>query len=167
MRATRNPRSGNNGWVIYTWTCADCPGWAEEYWPTQQEANSAADSSVTEHLKVCPGNARLAVVGRPPHSHPEQLGVERLMGAYDPNEPMLVPAWAVLAARSALGFLSRQVSAGATTDFSNDDEIWLWATNVTAANPLPDRALPDTRAELSQLLRDASNTLAASLPKPF
>lgn len=150
----------------YTWTCADCPAWAETYWDTSEQANAAADAIEAEHRAACPKGGRLTVIGRPDKSHPEQLGIEQLLGTYDPNEPLLVPAWAVLVSRSLVSFFARQLARGATADLSNPDEVWLWATNITAANPLPDQPRPETMAELEKLLQAAARALGNSLPKP-
>jgi hypothetical protein len=86
----------------YTWTCADCPTWAERYWSDATGAEHAADAEAVKHRSVCPGAARLIITTG--SNHPERLGAERLIGNYDPDEPVFVPAWAVHTARALAGY---------------------------------------------------------------
>lgn len=146
---------------MYTWTCTSCPARSEQDWPDPQDAAAAGAA----HGAVCAAGGQAVVIARA-DPHPEQLGAAHRLGNYDRDEPLLVPAWVVLVARSAvgrLGLLARG-RAALPLDFADPDEVLLWSRVLTVANPRPDRPAPQTRDEIATLLDEVRAALNAALP---
>ncbi len=155
---------GTNPGASYTWTCSSCPAWGERYWSTSEEA--VDDPPARAHATACPGGGGIVVVHRPAESPPERLGAERIIGTYDPDEPLIVPYWAVLVARGLAGLVARHADRGATVNLADDNELQLVVGALLAANPLPDAARPTDHHSLARTLRHLADTIAGSLPKP-
>lgn len=148
----------------FTWTCTDCPAWAEQYWHAPGDAER--DPGAETHVANCPAGGRIVIVRRSAQTSPEQAGAERLIGTYDPNELLVVPYWAVLAARGLAGVMARQAELGGRLDLSSDAYLRLIGGAVLAADPLPDTTEPLDQHDLARLLRRLADTLAGALPKP-
>ncbi|MBN1172904.1 MAG: hypothetical protein JXA67_12080 [Micromonosporaceae bacterium] len=150
----------------YTWTCFDCPCWAEQYWDTLPEAQHDAHQRQPAHRDECPGEARLIALSSPIPEHPDQLGVEHHIGTYDPNEPMLVPYWAVLLTRSLVISFANHADRGQAIDLANPRDIQLWASWILASDPLPGTDLPTDADALAVLLHRTADALGDALPRP-
>jgi hypothetical protein len=151
----------------YTWTCFDCPVWAEEYWPDRAGAEAAAAVAASAHRGDCAAAGRLLVVPATGDGHPDRIGAERLIGAYDPDELMVVPAWTVHMSRALAGFIANHGSRRLPPlDLHDPAHVYVLAAALLAADPRPGYPRPTDMTELAALLKELRDTLTAALPRP-
>ncbi len=94
--------------------------------------------------------------------HPEIRGWQSRLGDYDPDEPLVVPYWTVLAAAGLAGTLGRALARG--TIRLSEVETQVLGLGVWTADPLPGRNAPSDRAGLAEFLEQLAETLRRSLP---
>jgi hypothetical protein len=149
---------------IHTWSCTGCSTWAERYWPTPEQARQ--DPEADRHQHECPTGRIVIVSRRPDAAHRENLGLERRMGAYDPDELLLVPYWAVLAARGLAEVMSRQTDRAHRIDLGDPVWVGFLSETVLAAHPVPGQTPSADPRDLVELLRRLADAFKDALPKP-
>ena len=145
----------------------DCPVWAERHWVSEDEANTARDRVEHDHRSACPGAGRLQVIADSRRAHPEQLTAAEIMGTYDADELLLVPAWAVHTAAGLAGLVVNFAARGMTVQFGNDELLGAVAGPIFVTEPQPGRPDPETSAELSDRLRGAAQCPGLGNPAPM
>jgi len=91
-------------------------------------------------------------------------GWQDRLNDYDPDEPLVVPYWAVLAARGLAGTLGRALKKS-TLNLS-DREIEFIARATLAAEPRPGEPTPVDRERFADFLTELGDTLRRCLPSP-
>jgi len=96
--------------------------------------------------------------------HPEVRGWEARLGNYDPDEPLVVPYWVVLAAAGLAGTLGRALTR--RTVQLTEVDTQLLGLGVSAADPLPGRRAPTDNPALAEFLGQLADALRRCLPEP-